>query len=95
MVQANWDGATPDDARQSYDNPIREEAARILKTDMNPKPRIRGLKSVSECRHWIAVATDQEPVNRDVIAAINKRIAVLREDDDDDDGDDDGDDGSV
>jgi len=79
MVQANWDGATPSDgSRESYDNAVREEAARILNTDMNPEPRIRGLESVSECRHWIAVATDQDPVDRDVIAAVNKRIAALR-----------------
>jgi hypothetical protein len=77
-VQANWDGATRTD-REEYDHPARTEAARFLTTAMNPNPRIDGITTVEHCQHWLAVATDQDPVDQAVIAALNRRIAILRE----------------
>lgn len=78
MVQPNWDGAKRSD-RDHYEMPIRDDASRILSADMSPYPRIRGIDTVENCQSWLAVATDQETVDTDVIAALNKRIAELRD----------------
>lgn len=52
---------------------------RILTSDLDPLPRIRGIDTVDEAREWIQVEiqTDGEPRRR-LIAALNQRIETLQ-----------------
>lgn len=80
-----WDGARDSD-RPTYDDAAKDAAARFLFADLNPQPRIRGLETVAQVRAWIAVETDRAEPRTEIVAALNQRLAALRDGDRDDAG---------
>lgn len=75
-----WDGARDSD-RPTYDDAAKDAAARFLYAEMNPQPRIRGLETVAQCRAWLAVETDRDAPRPAIVAALNERLAALRDGD--------------
>lgn len=64
-----------------YEEEFGEDPSRFLYCGVDPRPRIRGIQSVGLARAWLDVEVKRPGGPRqEVIAAINKRIAELADD---------------
>jgi hypothetical protein len=73
--------AAKDRDRPSYpelESKHGEDPARILYSDMDPRPRIRGIQSLALLRAYVEVEGDREEPRKHVIAAINQRLQAVQ-----------------
>lgn len=61
-----------------YEQQHGEDPARILHHDLDPRPRIRGLKTTEIVRAYLDVETNRNNPREKIVAALNRRLDYLQ-----------------